>query len=80
MLSFRVPRALKERLHVVAATSGVPMQEVARQGIETEIEVREELLDERRAAFARLAAEENSRRVAKRAKRVSNLHDDPMTP
>ena len=80
MLSFRVPRSLKERLESVATGSGISMQEIARRGIETELEVREELLSERRAAFARLAAAENARRLAKRSERLGGLHDDPMTP
>ena len=80
MLSFRVPRSLKERLESVAAGSGTSMQEIARRAIEAELEVREELLSERRAAFARLAAEENARRLAKRSERLQVLHDDPMTP
>ena len=80
MLSFRVPRSLKERLESVATASGISMQEIARRGIETELEVREELLTERRAAFARLAAAENARRLAKRSERLRGLHDNPMTP
>jgi len=80
MLSFRVPRALKERLESMANDSGTSMQEIARRAIEAELEVREELLSERRAAFARLAAAENARRLAKRSERVRGVHDDPMTP
>jgi len=80
MLSFRVPRSLKERLEAVAAATGVPMQDLARQGIETELDVREAVLDARRAAFARLAADENKRRVAKRTQRVEDLHAPPRTP
>ena len=80
MLCFRVPSRLKERLEAVATACRLPMQDIARRGIETEVEVREEVLDERRAAFARLAADENARRLAKRAKRASHLHDEPMTP
>ena len=80
MLSFRVPRALKLRLESVAAATGESMQDLARRGLECELDVLEELLDERRAAFARLAAEENSRRRAKRAERVAELHVGPRTP
>jgi hypothetical protein len=80
MLSFRVPRALKERLERVSAASGLPMQEIARLGVEFELELREEVLDVRRAAFARLAAEENSRRATRRAARRVDLHDEPETP
>jgi predicted transcriptional regulator len=79
MLSFRVPRGLKRRLEAMTAASGVAMQEIARQALESELELREEVLDEQRATFARLAAEENERRLVKRARRRSDLHADPKT-
>lgn len=74
MISFRVPKWLRDRITSIATVSGVSMQEIGRCALEAEVEVREMLLADRQATLAGLAEREAALRKENGRRRRETSH------
>ncbi len=74
MLSVRVPRSLRERVAAISKSTAMSMQELARRGIESEVEIQESLLTERLGYTERLQRSETTTRRRATARRLNELH------